>query len=294
MFFKNHFEVTAEELKGNEIFFDVITSGATINLILAAVLAKGRTILNNAAMDPEVVDVANMLNLMGAKIRGAGTSRVIIDGVESLGGCDYQVIPDRLIAAALMMTVGVSGGKIQLENIIHEHVDSSIIKLKEIGLDIEIEENKILVTNPGNLRSTDIKTGMYPGLPTDVQQPFTSLLLSINGKSKVTDNVYKKRFNHVPELRKMGADIHQISNTAIIKGGKPLYGTDVKATDVRAGTSLILAGMFAEGITTIHDIYHIERGYDDALSMFQNIGIDIRLEKYKEGINKNDVCRRTS
>jgi UDP-N-acetylglucosamine 1-carboxyvinyltransferase len=279
LFFNDYYTVEAEELKGADIFFDTITSGATINLIMAASLAKGKTTIHNAATDPEVVDVANMINLMGGKIRGAGTSKITIEGVDELHGCQYQVIPDRLIAGSLLMTVGIAGGKLKLENVIPEHLDSCLNKLCEVGFEFEIDPNSITATCRKDVKGIDIITGMYPGLATDLQQPFTSLLLKIQGKSTVTDTVYPKRFSHVSELKKMGANIKVVGNKAIIQGGIPLHGSTVYAKDVRAGTSLILAAMQAEGVTTIKDIAHIERGYEDAIGIFSQIGVPIWSEE---------------
>ncbi len=192
-----------------------------MNLMLTAVLAKGRTILHNAAVDPEVVDLANLLNLMGGKIKGAGTRKIVIDGVKQLHGCKYRVIPDRLIAASLLMTVGIAGGKIKLNEVIPEHLESCIQKLKEIGMEFTLDDNIIVGKKSGSLQGVNVKTGMYPAFATDIQQPLTSLLLSIDSKSTVTDLVYKNRFAHVPQLKKMGADITVTGNSATIKGGKP-------------------------------------------------------------------------
>ncbi|WP_248924899.1 UDP-N-acetylglucosamine 1-carboxyvinyltransferase [Paenibacillus hamazuiensis] len=278
-FHGDYYVVEANELAGADIYFDTITSGGTINSMLAAVKARGRTYLRGAARDPEVVDTANFLNQMGAKISGAGTETIRIDGVPYLRGARYQVIPDRLIAGAFLMAPGIAGGRVTVLDVIPEHLASCIAKLKEIGLHIESGEMSITAYGQGKLRATRVRTGMYPGFATDLQQPVTSLLTQAPGKSIVTDKVFPKRFNHVHQLVKMGADIELRKESAFIKGGRPLQGTRVHATDVRAGTSLILAGMAAEGITTITGVEHIERGYDNAIGLFRAIGVPISLHR---------------
>lgn len=276
LYHKDHFVVEATKLKGNEIVFDVITCGATINLLIAAVLAEGKTVLFNAATDPEVVDVANLLNLMGAKVKGAGTSKITIEGVTELNkSCQYHVIPDRLIAGSMLMVPGITGGSITVDNIIPEHLNVCTIKLRELGMEVEVHDNSITSYGGMSLSGTRLQTGMYPSLATDLQQPFTSLLLCANGKSTVTDSVYPKRFAHVSELVKMGADIKVKGNSAYIVGKKPLKGAWVQAADVRAGASLILAALAAEGPTYITGTKHIFRGYEDVIGLFKSVGVTI-------------------
>ncbi len=280
-FHNDYYTVEAERLRGADITFDVITSGATINVMLAAVLALGKTTLHNAARDPEVVDVANLLNKMGAHIRGAGTDTITIDGVTHLDGCDYTCIPDRLIAGAFMMVAGVTGGTLTIKDVIPEHLASCIAKLKEIGLSIETHDNDIIVSRDGLLRATRVRSTMYPGFATDLQQPLTALLLQPQGRSIVTDKVYPNRFNHVKQLTRMGAKIDVRGSSSFIQGGQPLKGTWVSASDVRAGTCLILAGLTAEGPTYITGVEHIERGYENVIEVFQSIGANVKLRLNK-------------
>lgn len=277
-FHQDHYVVTAARLAGASVFFDTITSGATINAILTAVLAEGRTELRNAARDPEVVDTANLLNRMGARIVGAGTDTIRIDGVKELHGCTYSVIPDRLIAGAFLMAAGITGGTITVEDVIPEHLGSCLAKLKEIGLSLDVNESSITAYGGDRLRATRVRTGMYPLFATDLQQPITALLLSAQGRSIVSDKVYPERFNHVPQLRRMGARIEVRGGSAFIQGGYPLKGSHVHASDVRAGTCLLLAGLAAEGNTYISGIEHIERGYEDAIGMFRSLGARLTLQ----------------
>ncbi|MGO4106412.1 UDP-N-acetylglucosamine 1-carboxyvinyltransferase [Paenibacillus sp. YAF4_2] len=277
--FEDYYVVEASELNGAEIYFDTITSGATINAMLAAVRAKGRTLLCNAAVDPEVVDTANFLNRLGARIYGAGTDRIRIEGVSYLNGGTHTVIPDRLIAGAFLMSAGINGGQVTVMDVIPEHLGSCLYKLQEIGIHIETGENHITAYGSGTLRATRIRTGMYPGFATDLQQPMTALLLQAKGKSIVTERVYPKRFAHVPQLRRLGAEIELRKESAFIRGGLPLQGGWVHATDVRAGTSLLLAGLAAEGNTCITGLEHIERGYEDVIGNFRSIGAKLSIRE---------------
>lgn len=275
IFHENYYVVTAGKLAGASVYFDTITSGATINAILAAVLAEGRTELRNAARDPEVVDTANLLNRMGARITGAGTDSIRIEGVKELHGCTYAVIPDRLIAGAFLMSAGITGGTVTVEDVIPEHLNSCLVKLKETGLQLETGDNSITAYGGGPLRATRVRTGMYPLFATDLQQPLTAMLLMAQGRSIISDRVYPERFNHVPQLRRMGAQIDVRSGSAFIQGGRPLTGSHVHASDVRAGTCLMLAGMIAEGTTYISGVEHIERGYEDVIGMFRTLGAKV-------------------
>lgn len=283
-----HYVVEAAKLKGGTIFFDMITSGATINAILAAALAEGTTVLRNAASDPEVVDTANLLNQMGAKIRGAGTETIRIEGVKKLGGCVYTVIPDRLIAGAFLMAAGMTGGTVTVDEVIPEHLGSCVAKLKEIGLQIEVGDKSITACGDVKLRPTRVRTGMYPSFATDLQQPLSSLLLLASGRSIITDKIYPERFNHVPQLKRMGAHIEIKKGSAFIQGGQPLKGDYVHASDVRAGTSLILAGLAAEGKTIITGVEHIERGYEDVIGLFNSLGAKLSFHEEQAAQSAKD------
>lgn len=293
-YFDRHYTVEAKELRGATVYFDMITSGATINVMLAAVRAKGTTVLLNAARDPEVTDTANLLNQMGAKITGAGTDTIRIEGVSGLHGCTYTVIPDRLIAGAFLMASGVAGGSITVENVIPEHLSSCIAKLSEIGLEIETGENCITAHSNGLLRATRVRTAMYPGFATDLQQPLTALLTQAGGKSIIGERIYPGRFNHAYQLIRMGANIKVRSGVAFIQGGYPLHGTLVHASDVRAGICLILAGLCAEGTTTIAGVQHIDRGYEDVVGSFRALGANISLFDTEEAGDVGSGLRHTN
>jgi len=276
-FFNDYYVVKADKLVGTDIYFDVITSGATINLMMAAVRAFGKTTLHNAARDPEVVDIAIFLNKMGARIFGAGTDTIRIEGVNSLKGCTHQVIPDRLIAGAYLIGAGVCGGEITVNDVIPEHLESCIEKLTEIGVAIEKSDNSITAYGTEDLKPTRVRAGMYPVFGSDLQQPLTTLLLKANGRSHIIDSVFPERFHHCVQLRRMGADIQIQKGGAYINGVSPLTGAWVHASDIRAGTCLILAGLIAEKTTFITGVEHIERGYEDIVKDFRSLGADIRL-----------------
>lgn len=278
-FHQDYYTVTAEKLTGAEIYFDLITMGATINTMLAAVKAKGRTVLYNAARDPEVVDIAIFLNKMGAKIKGAGTDIIYIQGVSDLGGCTHTCIPDRLVSGAFLMAAGITGGQITVTEIIPEHLHSCIAKLTEAGLDIEIGDDYLTAAVDKQLQAINVRTGMYPRLGTDFQQPLTTMLTRAVGKSRVIDNIFPRRFTNCNQLNRMGAQIIVQDGQAIIPGSCSLKGTWVQATDVRAGISLMLAGLIAEGTTYITGIEHIERGYVDIVTSFSSLGARIRLQE---------------
>jgi UDP-N-acetylglucosamine 1-carboxyvinyltransferase len=281
-FYDDYYEVEADKLVGASIYFDIVTSGATINAMLAAVLADGRTELLNAAKDPEVVDTANLLNYMGAKIIGAGTDKIKIDGVKQLGGCTYTAIPDRLIAGAFLMAAGATRGTVTIDEIIPEHMQSCVSKLQEIGMSFEKKENSITAYGDVNIKATRVRTGMYPAFATDLQQPMTSLLLRAPGRSIITDKVYPERYNHIPQLNKMGAQITMRRGSAFIQGGSTLLGGYVHASDVRAGTCLIIAGLMAEGRTMISGVEHIERGYDNVMNQFRGLGAKLLVHDMEE------------
>ncbi|MFS0674292.1 UDP-N-acetylglucosamine 1-carboxyvinyltransferase [Ornithinibacillus sp. 179-J 7C1 HS] len=280
---KDYYVVEAKELRGTTIYFDTITSGATINAILTAVRAKGETILLNAARDPEVIDTVIFLNKIGAHISGAGTDTIRITGVNHLTGGTHRVIPDRLIAGSFLIAAGVAGGSVTVQDVIPEHLGSCIAKLKEIGVELDIMDNAITAHSTGKLKASRIRTGMYPGFATDLQQPMTTLLTQASGKSIIAEKIYPNRFKHVAQLNKMGADIRVRSGVAFVKGKSNLKGAIVSTSDIRAGISLILAGMVAEGTTYITGVEHIERGYEDAVKAFQSLGVKITKESIPFG-----------
>ncbi|CAM5608417.1 UDP-N-acetylglucosamine 1-carboxyvinyltransferase OS=Lysinibacillus sphaericus OX=1421 GN=murAB PE=3 SV=1 [Lysinibacillus sphaericus] len=270
----------AEELIGAKIYLDVASVGATINIMLAAVRAKGRTVIENAAKEPEIIDVATLLTNMGANIKGAGTSVIRIEGVEELHGTEHTIIPDRIEAATFMIMAAAVGDGITIDNVIPLHLEAITAKLREMGVKIDIDEESIFVpkTDLSTLQAVDVKTIVYPGFPTDIQQPLSVLMTQALGSSKITDTIYTARFKHIDELRRMNANARVEGNTAIITGPSKLHGSSVTATDLRAGAALVLAGLLAEGETEIHDIYHIERGYSSLIEKLRDLGADIRRE----------------
>ncbi|AZB40929.1 UDP-N-acetylglucosamine 1-carboxyvinyltransferase [Bacillus sp. FJAT-42376] len=270
----------AEELKGARIYLDVVSVGATINIMLAAVLAKGRTIIENAAKEPEIVDVATLLTSMGAKIKGAGTDVIRIDGVEKLHGCRHTIIPDRIEAGTYMIIGAAAGKEVLIDNVIPLHMESLIAKLRETGVHVETSNDQIwIVGGQKELKPVDVKTLVYPGFPTDLQQPFTSFLTKANGTSVVTDTIYSARFKHIDELRRMGASIKVEGRSAIVSGPNKLQGAKVKASDLRAGAALVTAGLMAEGITEVTGLEHIDRGYSELEQKLTNMGATIWREK---------------
>lgn len=273
---KNKYIVEAEELKGASIYLDVASVGATINIMLAAVKAKGTTTIDNAAKEPEIVNVATFLNNMGAQITGAGTSTIKIEGVEKLHGCFHEVIPDRIEAGTYLIIGALCGERLKIDNIIPEHLDSLISKLQEIGVEMEIGLDYITVTRGVNYKSTSIKTAPYPGFPTDLQQPFTVLLTQCRGKSKVVETIWENRFMHVPYLCSMGADITVKNQTATVIGENNLTANQVVATDLRAGAALVAAALIAEGTTMITNVEHILRGYEQIIEKLTLVGAKIK------------------
>ena len=274
--------IKADKLIGTNIFFDVVSVGATINVMLAATLAEGVTTLENAAREPHVVDVANFLNSMGANVKGAGTDIIRITGVEKLYGCSYSVIPDQIEAGTFMIAAAATGGEITVKNVIPKHLESISAKLIEMGAEVIEQDDSITVRSTGKLKGVNIKTNPYPGFPTDVQQPMSTLLCIAEGRSIVTESIWESRFKHVDELKKMGADVKVEGRTAIIEGKERLTGAIVKATDLRAGAAMVIAGLLAEGRTEIHSIEHIDRGYPDIEVKFQKLGAKIYRENVKE------------
>ena len=274
--------VKAERLIGTNIFFDVVTVGGTINVMLAAALAEGTTVLENAAREPHVVDVANFLNSMGANIKGAGTDVIRITGVKELKGCDYSVIPDQIEAGTFMIAAAACGGNVKINNIIPKHLESMGAKLVEMGVDLEYGDDYVVVDSRRELKGVNIKTAPYPGFPTDIQQPMSTLLAISKGRSMVNESIYECRLKHVDELKKMGANIKVEGRTAIIDGVDKLTGAVTKATDLRAGAAMVIAGLVAEGSTEIFNIDHIDRGYPHIENKFKALGADIRRETVTE------------
>lgn len=274
----------ADELKGAKIYLDVVSVGATINIMLAAVKAKGRTLIENAAKEPEIIDVATLLSSMGARIKGAGTDVIRIDGVDELNGCRHSIIPDRIEAGTYMIAAAAMGEEVLIDNVIPQHVESLTAKLREMGVSIEFGDEQAWISGSNHFKNIDIKTLVYPGFPTDLQQPLTSLLTKAKGTSLVTDTIYSARFKHIDELRRMGADLKVEGNSAIINGPHPLQGAKVRATDLRAGAGLIVAGLIADGITEISGVEYIDRGYSGIIEKLSGLGAKI----WREDTNVND------
>ncbi|ASV67995.1 UDP-N-acetylglucosamine 1-carboxyvinyltransferase [Cytobacillus sp. FSL W7-1323] len=269
----------ADELRGARIYLDVVSVGATINIMLAAVKAKGRTVIENAAKEPEIIDVATLLNNMGAKIKGAGTDVIRIDGVDQLHGCQHTIIPDRIEAGTYMVLAAASGEGVLIDNVIPHHLESLTAKLREMGVQIEAGDDQIFVGPAEKMKAVDIKTLVYPGFPTDLQQPLTALLTNAEGTSMVTDTIYGARFKHIDELRRMNANIKVEGRSAIINGPMKLQGAKVKASDLRAGAALVIAGLMAEGVTEVTGVDHIDRGYSHLVEKLNGLGATIWREK---------------
>lgn len=274
----NHFIIEANELKGNKIYLDFPSVGATINIIFAAVKAKGKTFIKNAAKEPEIVNVATFLNNMGAKIKGAGTNVITIEGVEHLHSCFHEVIPDRIEAGTYLIMGALLGKNLKINNIIPSHIESLISKLREAGVNMEINDDNIVVNSVEKINAIDIETLVFPGFPTDLQQTIIPFLTQCDGISKVRETIYENRFQNIPDTVRMGADISVIDNeVAIVKGKTNLYGKDVVATDLRGGASMLICGLIAEGITTVDNIHYILRGYDNIVEKLSNVGAKIEL-----------------
>lgn len=271
--------VDAKELKGANIYLDIASVGATINIMLAAVLAKGKTVIENAAKEPEIVNVATFLNNMGAKIMGAGTSQIIITGVSKLNGCFHEVIPDRIEAGTYTIIGALVGKNLKIYNIIPEHIEALTSKLKEMGANIEIGPDYLVITKKDEYKPVNVKTLVYPGFPTDLQQPFSVLLSRCRGKSTVEETIFENRFMHLPELRKMGMVVSLDETVATFIGPNELTAAIVNATDLRAGASLVTAALAAKGVTTITNIEHILRGYEGLVEKLQDVGAKIKIEE---------------
>ncbi|HLR52961.1 MAG TPA: UDP-N-acetylglucosamine 1-carboxyvinyltransferase [Candidatus Avamphibacillus sp.] len=272
----------ANELKGARIYLDVASVGATINIMLAAVKAKGQTIIENAAKEPEIIDVATLLTNMGANIKGVGTDVIRIEGVSSLNGCQHTIIPDRIEAGTYVIAAAAMGKEVIIDNVITQHLESLLAKLREMGVGIEEKDDQLLISPKSPLKSVDIKTLVYPGFPTDLQQPFTSLLTKAEGTGVITDTIYSARLKHVDELRRMNAQIKVEGGSIIVSGPVGLEGARVKASDLRAGAALVIAGLMADGITEITGLEHIDRGYEHMTKKLTNLGANIWREDMTE------------
>jgi len=273
----NQYTITADELVGNRIYLDIASVGATINIMLAAVKAKGTTVIENAAKEPEIVNVAIFLNNMGGKILGAGTSEIKIVGVDKLSSCYHEVIPDRIEAGTYMIAASLMGKNVRISNVIPEHLEALTSKLKEMGVNIETGSDYFVISRAESLKSVNIKTQGYPGFPTDLQQPITALLTQCSGTSTIEETIYENRFQNLEYLEKMGSTIRINGNKAYIEGPANLEGCEVVATDLRAGACLVLAALASNGKTTINNIEHILRGYENIVAKLTNLGAKIEI-----------------
>jgi UDP-N-acetylglucosamine 1-carboxyvinyltransferase len=272
-------EAQADRLKGADFYFDISTVTGTENIMMAAALADGRTILKNAACEPEVVELANALTKMGAKIQGAGTDVIVIDGVKELKPVEHPIIPDRIEAGTLMVAAGITRGNVKLLHLDLSQMEAVVAKLREAGLEIYSEGDGVKVIGPVNLKAVDVKTLPYPGFPTDMQAQIMALMCIANGLSVITETVFENRFMHVSELKRMGADIRVEGSNAIVRGRGNLTGAPVMATDLRASASLVLAGLAAEGTTEVSRIYHLDRGYERLDQKLVQLGAKIQRAK---------------
>ncbi|MBQ1234638.1 MAG: UDP-N-acetylglucosamine 1-carboxyvinyltransferase [Oscillospiraceae bacterium] len=268
--------LTAEKLTGGHIYFDKVSVGATINIMLAAVMADGVTVMENVAKEPHIVDLANLLNSMGADIRGAGTDVIKVHGVKEMTTTEYATIPDQIEAGTYMViAAALDGNDVLISNVIPKHLESITQVLKDIGVEVTEYDESIRVKRTGPIKCTSVKTRPHPGFPTDMQAQIVALLSTAEGTSSVTENVWDNRFQYIPELQKMGTDIRVLGKTAVIDGVKQLHGASVKSTDLRAGAAMIIAGLMADGITEVHNIKHIERGYENVVQKLKGIGAEI-------------------
>lgn len=272
-----HFIIEADELIGDEIFLDIPSVGATINILLAAVKAKGKTVIENAATEPEIIDVCEMLNKFGAKITGIGTPRIEIEGVNKLEGCGHRVIPDRIEAGTYVIAAALLSEGLRISNLNPSHIESLTSKLEEASVDLEIGEDYIEVKRVGDYNSIDITTMVYPGFPTDLQQPLIPFLVSCDGVSHIEETIWENRFQNISDTVKMGASIEVNGSVATVYGKSKLKGKEVKATDLRGGASMVICGLIAEGETVIDNIHYILRGYDDIIGKLSKVGADIKL-----------------
>ena len=269
-------ELNADELIGDDIYLDIASVGATINIMLAACFAKGKTTIENAAKEPEIIDLSSMLNKMGAKIRGAGTSEITIEGVSRLKGCIHDIIPDRIEAGTYIIAAAAVGENVTVNNVIPQHIEALTSKLEEMGVKLQIGSDYIKVIEGNNLKAVDIITQPFPGFATDLQQPLTALLTKAEGDSHIEETLYLERFRHCDELNLMGANIEHTTGHSLIHGSTPLIGTRITARDLRCGAALVIAGLMADGETIIDDAYHIYRGYDSIVEKLKKLGADIK------------------
>ena len=265
----------SDRLVGDKIYLDFPSVGATENIMMAAAMAEGETIIDNAAMEPEITDLQNFLNKLGADIKGAGTSTIKVKGVKKLGGTSHQIIPDRIEAGTFLVAAAITGGDVVVDNVITSHIKPVIAKLKEAGVEVMENGDSVRVIGNGSIKPIDIKTLPYPGFPTDMQAQFMAMMTICEGTSVAIETVFENRFMHVDELKRMGADIKIDGKSAIIRGVKSLTGAPVKASDLRAGAALVLAGLVADGVTEIENVYHLDRGYDGIEERFANLGARI-------------------
>ena len=281
---QSKFVMTVDELKGNHFYLNFPSVGATINIMIASTLAKGKTIIENAAKEPEIANVASFLNSMGAKIFGAGTSKIIIDGVDELYDGFVEVIPDRIEAGTYLIIGSLLGNNLTIENIIESHIESMLYKLKEAGIKYESKGNSITITAAKNLKPINIKTTVYPGFPTDLGQPMSTLLTQCEGECLFEETIYENRLRHIPHLNSMGANIKVFDNQALILGKTQLHGKKVKATDLRAGASMLVAGLIADGRTEIYNIEHLLRGYERIVDKLSQVGVRIKLNEDEQNV----------
>ncbi len=279
---QGYIEAKADELIGATIYLDFPSVGATENIMMAAVLAKGETVIENAAEEPEIIDLSNFLNKMGANVRGAGTDTIRIEGVEQLKGTRHEIIPDRIETGTYMVAAAITKGDVVIENIVPAHIKPVIAKLKETGAELEIGEDVIRVNASSINKSVDLTTLPYPGFPTDMQAQFMALMTVLDGTSVINETVFENRFMHIPELSRLGANIRIEGHSAIVRGVSILEGSEVVATDLRAGAALVLAGLVAKGETHVNNIYHIDRGYSNLESNLRNLGANIKRVTVEE------------
>lgn len=277
-YIEGSYHIKADKLVGAKIFLDISSVGATINIMMAAIHAEGRTIIENAAKEPEIIDVATLLNKMGAQVRGAGTNVITIDGVDKLEGCFHEIIPDRIEAGTFIIMAAAAAETMKITNIIPQHLDSLLSKLQEMGVNLDVDVDSVTVRNTETLKPVDIKTLPYPGFATDLQQPLSALLTRADGESAIRETIYPERFKHCVELQRMGANIEIAQGSCVVSGPTKLYGDSVTATDLRCGASLVIAGLIADGITEIHEVNHIDRGYDDLDGKLKKLGAVIWRE----------------
>lgn len=274
---QDNYIIEVKKLNGIDIFFDFPSVGATINVMLAAVLAKGKTRIVNAAREPEIVNVASFLNSMGAKVMGAGSGTIEIEGVSELGNGEVDVIPDRIEAGTYLIIGALLGENLKITDVVEEHVYSLLSKLKDAGVNYQVNDSAISINKSSNLKAVNIKTTVYPGFPTDLGQPMSTFLTQCEGESSFEETIYENRLRHIPHLNNMGADIKAFDKTALIRGKMRLVGRKVKATDLRAGASMLVAGMIADGTTIIYNIEHLLRGYEKIVDKLNNVGANIKL-----------------